>query len=220
MSNSSLVLPLSQLRMHDVATVGGKNSSLGELISQLSKAGVRVPGGFARWRHARYMALANNMIRVDYTPLGDLTFTAVVVPIFRPAQLPRTAPLALLDPLRPPPIAEVDTARALDEGRQIYRVTNPACQNDQLARLQPQCNPLTVQADVLQPEISGRNTQFAFRAAYKLFGADVAVSYYRGLFGVPVPAWSVASGSLLNNQVRTAVVYPHVQVLGLEADRG
>ena len=43
----SLVLPLSQLRMHDVATVGGKNSSLGELISQLSKAGVRVPGGFA-----------------------------------------------------------------------------------------------------------------------------------------------------------------------------
>ena len=43
----SLVLPLSQLRMQDVATVGGKNSSLGELISQLSKAGVRVPGGFA-----------------------------------------------------------------------------------------------------------------------------------------------------------------------------
>jgi pyruvate,water dikinase len=33
--------------MHDVATVGGKNASLGELISQLSAAGVRVPGGFA-----------------------------------------------------------------------------------------------------------------------------------------------------------------------------
>ena len=47
MSTPSLVLPLSQLRMHDVATVGGKNSSLGELISQLSQAGVRVPGGFA-----------------------------------------------------------------------------------------------------------------------------------------------------------------------------
>ena len=52
MSNSSapalpLVLPLSALRMHDVATVGGKNSSLGELISQLGQAGVRVPGGFA-----------------------------------------------------------------------------------------------------------------------------------------------------------------------------
>ena len=50
MSNPSvlpLVLPLSALRMHDVATVGGKNSSLGELISQLGQAGVRVPGGFA-----------------------------------------------------------------------------------------------------------------------------------------------------------------------------
>ena len=50
MPNSSvlpLVLPLSALRKHDVATVGGKNSSLGELISQLAQAGVRVPGGFA-----------------------------------------------------------------------------------------------------------------------------------------------------------------------------
>ena len=41
------VLPLETLRMTDVATVGGKNASLGELISQLSAAGVRVPGGFA-----------------------------------------------------------------------------------------------------------------------------------------------------------------------------
>ncbi|MBS2022579.1 MAG: phosphoenolpyruvate synthase, partial [Deltaproteobacteria bacterium] len=39
--------PFEQLRMGDVDTVGGKNSSLGELISQLSAAGVRVPGGFA-----------------------------------------------------------------------------------------------------------------------------------------------------------------------------
>ncbi len=35
------------LRATDVDTVGGKNSSLGELISQLAQAGVRVPGGFA-----------------------------------------------------------------------------------------------------------------------------------------------------------------------------
>ncbi len=41
------VLPLESLRMADVPTVGGKNASLGELISQLSAAGVRVPGGFA-----------------------------------------------------------------------------------------------------------------------------------------------------------------------------
>ncbi|MGA0024551.1 MAG: phosphoenolpyruvate synthase, partial [Burkholderiales bacterium] len=33
--------------MSDVARVGGKNASLGEMISQLAGAGVRVPGGFA-----------------------------------------------------------------------------------------------------------------------------------------------------------------------------
>jgi hypothetical protein len=160
-------------------------------------------------------ALANNMIRADYTPISDLSFTAVFVPVFRPAQLPRTAPLALLDPLRPPPIAEVDTAQALDDGRQIYRVTNPACA-DQLMRLQPQCNPLAVDAIVLQPEISGRNTQFAFRAAYKLLGQDVALSYYHGLFGIPVPAWSFLTGSLANTVARTGLVYPHVDIVGAE----
>ena len=36
-----------QLRLDDVPRVGGKNASLGEMIHQLSDAGVRVPGGFA-----------------------------------------------------------------------------------------------------------------------------------------------------------------------------
>ncbi len=35
------------LRMSDVGSVGGKNASLGEMISQLGQLGVRVPGGFA-----------------------------------------------------------------------------------------------------------------------------------------------------------------------------
>jgi pyruvate, water dikinase len=42
-----LVIPLEKLRMTDVDQVGGKNSSLGEMISQLADSGVRVPGGFA-----------------------------------------------------------------------------------------------------------------------------------------------------------------------------
>ncbi|KAF3996284.1 phosphoenolpyruvate synthase [Glaciimonas immobilis] len=41
------VVPFENLRMTDVDSVGGKNSSLGEMISQLASAGVRVPGGFA-----------------------------------------------------------------------------------------------------------------------------------------------------------------------------
>ena len=42
-----LVIPFEELRMTDVEQVGGKNSSLGEMISQLADSGVRVPGGFA-----------------------------------------------------------------------------------------------------------------------------------------------------------------------------
>ena len=38
---------LKDLRMADLGKVGGKNASLGEMIGELSRAGVRVPGGFA-----------------------------------------------------------------------------------------------------------------------------------------------------------------------------
>ena len=42
-----LVVPFEELRMTDVEIVGGKNASLGEMISQLAATGVKVPGGFA-----------------------------------------------------------------------------------------------------------------------------------------------------------------------------
>jgi pyruvate,water dikinase len=41
------VIAFELLRMTDVGEVGGKNASLGEMISQLTASGVRVPGGFA-----------------------------------------------------------------------------------------------------------------------------------------------------------------------------
>ncbi|WP_137937464.1 phosphoenolpyruvate synthase [Chitinivorax sp. B] len=41
------VIWFEKLRMTDVDKVGGKNASLGEMISQLAESGVRVPGGFA-----------------------------------------------------------------------------------------------------------------------------------------------------------------------------
>ncbi|MBC7939953.1 MAG: phosphoenolpyruvate synthase, partial [Chitinophagaceae bacterium] len=49
---TALVAPFEQLRMTDVEVVGGKNASLGEMISQLAAGGVRVPGGFATTAHA------------------------------------------------------------------------------------------------------------------------------------------------------------------------
>lgn len=50
-SPTDLVVPFENLRMSDVESVGGKNASLGEMISQLP-SGVRVPTGFATTAHA------------------------------------------------------------------------------------------------------------------------------------------------------------------------
>ncbi|MDP3616494.1 MAG: phosphoenolpyruvate synthase [Rhodoferax sp.] len=60
MGGKELVVDLSALRMSDVGRVGGKNASLGEMISQLAGAGVRVPGGFATTSDAYRLFLAEN----------------------------------------------------------------------------------------------------------------------------------------------------------------
>ncbi|MEN3112942.1 phosphoenolpyruvate synthase [Uliginosibacterium paludis] len=54
------VIPFEALRMTDVGIVGGKNASLGEMISQLHDAGVRVPGGFATTSEAYRDFLAHH----------------------------------------------------------------------------------------------------------------------------------------------------------------
>jgi len=57
-SPTALVVPFENLRMNDVEAVGGKNASLGEMISQLP-SGVRVPTGFATTAHAFRQFLAH-----------------------------------------------------------------------------------------------------------------------------------------------------------------
>jgi len=56
---TALVVPFENLRMSDVEVVGGKNASLGEMISQLPQ-GVRVPTGFATTAHAFRQFLAHD----------------------------------------------------------------------------------------------------------------------------------------------------------------
>ena len=58
-SPTALVVPFENLRMSDVEAVGGKNASLGEMISQLPQ-GVRVPTGFATTAHAFRQFLAHD----------------------------------------------------------------------------------------------------------------------------------------------------------------
>ena len=56
--SAALVVPFENLRMSDVDSVGGKNASLGEMISNLP-SGVRVPTGFATTAHAFRLFLAH-----------------------------------------------------------------------------------------------------------------------------------------------------------------
>ncbi|MFN3565189.1 MAG: phosphoenolpyruvate synthase [Burkholderiaceae bacterium] len=62
MQRGKYVVPFSQLRMTDVESVGGKNASLGEMLSQLAEEGVRVPDGFATTAEAfREFLRANDL---------------------------------------------------------------------------------------------------------------------------------------------------------------
>ena len=62
MGQEQRVIPFERLRMGDVERVGGKNASLGEMISQLAGAGIRVPGGFATTAFAFREFLTHNSL--------------------------------------------------------------------------------------------------------------------------------------------------------------
>src|SRR5690349_6915273 len=67
MQRGRYVVPFSQLRMTDVESVGGKNASLGEMLSQLAGKGIRVPDGFATTAEAfrRFLQLNELTARID-----------------------------------------------------------------------------------------------------------------------------------------------------------
>jgi pyruvate,water dikinase len=79
---SQYVIPFEQLGIHDVPSVGGKNASLGEMIQHLTKAGVRVPGGFATSADAYRDFLAQDGLaarinaELDALNIEDLTALA------------------------------------------------------------------------------------------------------------------------------------------------
>lgn len=73
------VIPLEQLGMQDVDRVGGKNASLGEMISNLAASDVRVPGGFATTAQAYRDFLAHEGLEARIkTALAALNVEDVV----------------------------------------------------------------------------------------------------------------------------------------------
>jgi pyruvate,water dikinase len=73
MQRGKYVFPFSELRMTDVASVGGKNASLGEMLSQLTEEGIRVPDGFATTAEAfRDFLRGAGLVERINTRLGGL----------------------------------------------------------------------------------------------------------------------------------------------------
>ncbi|MDX8399685.1 MAG: phosphoenolpyruvate synthase [Gallionellaceae bacterium] len=79
---SQYIASFDSLRMTDVAQVGGKNASLGEMISQLTQLGVRVPEGFATTAVAYRDFLAHQGLaqrvqtELDHLDVDDVTALA------------------------------------------------------------------------------------------------------------------------------------------------
>ena len=79
------VLWLHELRLSDLAQVGGKNSSLGEMIGNLGQLGVSVPGGFATTADAyrefiAFNHLSQRMPNTSCTSASRLKSTGVTLP--------------------------------------------------------------------------------------------------------------------------------------------
>ena len=65
------LIPLDQLERGDVARVGGKNSSLGEMLQSLGSAGIRVPSGFATTAETYRRFLRENRLDEQIAPVLD-----------------------------------------------------------------------------------------------------------------------------------------------------
>ncbi len=61
-TNGRQIIWFEDLRMTDVPQVGGKNASLGEMISNLTQLGVLVPGGFATTADAFWRFIRHNQL--------------------------------------------------------------------------------------------------------------------------------------------------------------
>jgi pyruvate, water dikinase len=124
------VAPLESLRMTDVASVGGKNASLGELISQLAATGVRVPGGFATTAQAFDDYIAHNQLA---EPIRDALATLDVENIEALAKAGALIRGWVADGTMPPALEEqirAEYARVAGSGGGSFAVRSSATAED------------------------------------------------------------------------------------------
>ena len=159
--------------------------------------------------------LANTMLRADFSPTGQWSLSAVLVPVFKPSLLPSTAPMELLDTGHIP--IEQNSVR-----RRLYTERAVARKLGQLTTIISDAQP-----DL--PALRFENMQYAIRFAGSIFNQDVALSYYVGRSDTPQPyrnfATQVADARCNPADPTDCIVgaiattaqlhYPQMEVLGL-----
>lgn len=128
---TDFILPFNHLSMKDLAKVGGKNASLGEMISTLSPLGVAVPDGFAITVEAYRAFLAHNKLeaplqtvldKLDRKTLANLAETgAQCRELLEKAQLPAEVVQA---------IEEAYDREAEDVGKVSFAIRSSATAED------------------------------------------------------------------------------------------
>ncbi|MBW2528907.1 MAG: hypothetical protein JRI23_32325 [Deltaproteobacteria bacterium] len=115
----------------------------------------------------------NVMARLDYWINEEWSLTGVLVPVFKPALLPRTAPLG---------VARLDRVPIIDDDLRLRVQAENAASGMSIL------NHPTIVASTSHelPDTSFENMQFAYRIGGNLFGHDLSLSYYRGRWDLPV----------------------------------
>jgi len=128
---TALVVPLDELRMSDVEAVGGKNASLGEMISQLTASGVRVPGGFATTAHAfREFLRHNDLAERISTRLAQLNIDDVKALAEAGSEIRRWVTVAALPPALEAAIRAAYDKLASGDPQASYAVRSSATAED------------------------------------------------------------------------------------------
>lgn len=159
----------------------------------------------------------NFMVKADYWLNEDVSFTGVMVPVFQPALLPRSAPLYTAAVERLPfTDAELRHRIAAENATSAGFMRSPVAVSN---------------ARPVLPETNFENMQWAYRIAGRFGEQDIALSYYYGRNDFPVPIanhTSLKKGEqcdpadktrCINGVLQTEVTlgYPKMHVYGLNA---
>jgi hypothetical protein len=178
--------------------------------------------------------VASEMINVSFSPpalaetdqdvFRDLVFQFVVVPIFRPAQLPTWTKAAFTDPDLFEQRIHADEIRDLLELQRTFNERGGIINYD---------------VHAVRPDINFKNVQLGMKLAWTLLNVDMSVSYYRGFWSLPVAervyahdihlnSWPGGSTTELIDIIRSVdltgvnidnvitISYPRMQVFGAD----